>query len=475
MSTITFNGLGSGLQIDEIVGAVLGAEVAPATARLNRLESSTSEEISALGQLQSSIQQFMDAAEGLDDPDLYISRKAQVDTNDFFSASAKEGAQLGNYDIAVKQLATATKIATVASSVGAEIGEGTLNLLVGTENSLSIDVAEGSNTLADIRDAINDHEGNDFVSAAIIRDDNGERLILTSTQTGSNQEIKLSAQDSDGNDTNRSGLSRLNFDASVANRGQVLQQGQDAELTVDGLSVTRNTNVIDDVIEGLTLTLKAPPNEGETPEAIALAVENDTDKLYSQIDGLVNAYNSLRDFINRQTNVVQVEGSGNLTGALVGDSAVRGLERSMNTILQSTLGEQGGPLGSLIDLGIERNGERGSRDKLLLDEDRVKEALEENFSEIGNLFLGDDGLMGKLNQQIGYFTETGGLLEQRTSGLQDIRKDISVQREALQLRRESIESRLYSQYQAMDRQVAQYSNTISFIQAALTPTRSNNS
>lgn len=474
MPEFRFNGLGSGLDVQQIVEAIRNAEIAPAESRLNRLKEASENEISSLGKLQSALQKFTDTADALNDADLFQSRKANLPSNDYFSASTRDGAQLGSYEIEVRQLATTTKIATVATQKGAAIGEGTINLTVG-DQALSVDIEPDGSTLADIRDAINNHEDNDFVDAAIINDDDGERLVLTTKNTGENEHIAITVDDADGNDSNRRGLSRLVFNSKEPEpgRGKVLQSGQDAELSIDGLVVTRSSNSIDDAIDGVTLTVKAEPENPDDAEPYDLRVENNESKVRSAIKSMVDAYNSLRSVINRETNVVQVEGSENIVGTLVGDSTVRGLERSLDRILQAPLGD-GATLGSLIDIGVERNGDRGSRDKLELDDERLDAALENNFSALAELFVGEQGFSGQLDAQVGALEGSSGILARRTDNLQATRKDANEQLAALELREARVEARLYAQYQAMDSQVAQYNNTISFIEAALMPRNNDN-
>jgi len=117
----------------------------------------------------------------------------------------------------------------------------------------------------------------------------------------------------------------------------------------------------------------------------------------------------------------------------------------------------------LADLGIttQKDG------TLAIDNDKLKTALEKNFDAVGGFFTGETGLMNRLNNRVDGFNQTGGILAQRVSGLEATNADIKAQREKLNLRIESMTTRLYSQFNAMDTLVAQLSNTSSWLENTL--------
>src|SRR5690606_34235783 len=112
-------------------------------------------------------------------------RTATSANEDVFTASATGAIAPGTYDVEVVSLATAQRLASAAFATGggAYVGSGTLTIAVGG-NAFSIDVPADGGTLADIRNAINGATGNTGVTASIINEVGGSRLVLTARQTG---------------------------------------------------------------------------------------------------------------------------------------------------------------------------------------------------------------------------------------------------------------------------------------------------
>ena len=209
MPDLTFTGIGSGLQVSEIVNAIVGAETAPFVSRTNRKEAEITTDISAIGALKSALENVTSSLENLSDVDKYQQRRASG-TDSFIGLNASKDAQVGNYAVNVDALAQAHKIMSAAINSEASVGEGSLNIAVA---GASFDIAvSATDTLSDVRDAINDNVDNDVVIATIVNDDNGQRLIMTSKDTGIANEITTTVTDtgdSDGSDN--VGLSRLAY------------------------------------------------------------------------------------------------------------------------------------------------------------------------------------------------------------------------------------------------------------------------
>ena len=251
---ISFTGLGSGLAVSDIVDALVNAEQAPAESRLNTTEGKLTTDISAVGALKSALEKVQTSMEALGDSDKYQQRSTSG-TDDFISISADEDAQPGGYDVKVNNLATEHKILSQAFDADTAVGEGTMTLTSG-DNSFEIEVSDTA-TLSEIRDAINDSNDNDSINATIITDDSGQHLVMSAKNSGAENEIKIEIADTDGNNTDVNGLSRLAFDtAGVQNASEVIA-AIDASITIDGsLTVSSSSNEFAGVIDGITITAK---------------------------------------------------------------------------------------------------------------------------------------------------------------------------------------------------------------------------
>src|SRR5690606_4915903 len=195
-------GIGSGIDIDSIVKSMVAAERAPKETQLANLEKKTTTQITAIGALKSAISEFQTALGGLNKPELFQARSATSSKPDLVGITASTKAGAGSYQVEVKSLAASSKVAlqSFENSVDqpATFGSGTLPVTVGQQDkSPNIDVDESNNTLAGIRDAINKAGVELGVSATIVTDDTGARLVLSSTATGKGEDITVQATSSD--------------------------------------------------------------------------------------------------------------------------------------------------------------------------------------------------------------------------------------------------------------------------------------
>lgn len=486
-------GIGSGIDIDSIVKSMVAAERAPKESQLANLEKKTTTQITAIGALKSAISEFQTALGELNKPDLFQARSATSSKTDQVGVTASTKAGAGTYQVEVKSLATSSKVALQpfknTAEAPATFGGGTLTFKVG-EKSLEITVDDGNNTLAGIRDAINAGGKEMGLSATIVTDDAGARLVLSSTRTGKGEDITVEGVTTNAGLGNLS-LGALKFDGSIVEpklsdfendpqgyeaamadyrKGPMtLSQAQSAEISVDGLLITSKTNKIEGAIEGVTLDLKA---KTAANEPLTINVAEDKAGVKKQVQSFVDSYNKLIGVINAQTKVTSVgDGKAPVTGALVGDATARTLLGTVRNELVNVQGE--GSLRALADLGIttQKDG------TLKIDDAKLSKAMDNNFAELPALFTGEKGLATRLDEKLKPYTQTGGILEQRNKVMTETISGIDKQREDLNRRVTSLQERLFKQFNAMDLLVGQLSNTSSSLLASLEnlPWAANNS
>ncbi|WP_326430013.1 flagellar filament capping protein FliD [Stutzerimonas frequens] len=465
-------GIGSGIDIDSIVASMVAAERAPKETQLATLEKKTTTQITAVGALKGAISDFQTALGALNKPELFQARSATSSKSDLVGVTASTTAGAGSYQLEVKSLASSSKVALAAipntAEAPARFTSGTFEVSLGvpgippapnTKESFSVTIDENNNTLAGVRDAINTAGKDMGVSATIVTDEYGSRLVLSSSKTGAGRDITVTATGAD--EPGLIGLSALNFDGTsgTGKDARVLASAQSAELYVDGLKVISETNKVDGAIEGVTLDLKA---KTVANEPLTIAVAEDKAGVKKQIQSFVDSYNKLIGVINAQTKVTSVgEDKAPVAGALVGDATARTL---LNTIRNELVNVQGdGALRALTDIGIttQKDG------TLAIDSAKLDKAMAGNFGELSGLFTGDKGLASRLDAKLKPYTETGGILEQRNKAMTETITKIDDQKEALTRRITSLQERLYKQFNAMDLLVGQLSNTSSSLLASL--------
>ncbi len=442
-------GLGSGIDIDSIVSALVSAEKAPKTAQLDRLEKATTAKVSSLGSLKSALSTFSTALSDLNDLSLFNKRTATSSDSSRITASADKTALAGKYSIEVTSLASSSKIAsgTVSGTSSASFATGgSLTVGLGSD-SFNIQVADGA-SLKDVRDAINTQLGEKGITANIVTDPvaNTSQLVLSSSKQGTGNDLTLSVADA-GSD-----LQQL-----VTNMPAAISTAANAVFKVDGLEIQSESNEVSGVIEGVTFNLLT----AEAGKTTTLTIGDNTSAVKTSLKTFVDAYNKLISTTTSLTSVVAVgDGEEPVTGDLVGDATVRSLLSGLRKEFGTTVS---GDIRALSDLGITTD----KSGKLVIDETKLDEVLESNYDAVGEFLAGDSGLLTRLDTSIEGYIKTGGILEQRVSGLQSTLKNVDDQREALDLRISKIQTRLYAQYNAMDALVAQLSSTSESLASAL--------
>ena len=461
--SIAFTGIGSGVQISEIVDAIVGAERAPFESSLNRRQAALTTDISAVGALKGGLQSVLDSIESLASADKYQQRTTSG-ADDFVSLSSTKSAEVGSYSVKVDQLASAHKLVSAGIDSSEAIGEGTLTLESGS-NSFDITVSSTA-TLSDIRDSVNESTDNDSITATIITDDNGQHLVFTSKETGLENAIKVTVDDvSDANNTDNLGLSRLAYDAdsgspTFATNLNQTNAAKDAIITIDGsLVVTNSTNEFVDAIDGITITAKKV-HEIDDDISTASVTENNSN-IKAGIELFIKSYNELVD-LGKQLGQAGSDGAG----PLAGDSLLRGVMGKLRQELSSSFSSSGDDKLSLNQLGVhtDRYG------KLSLDTEELDELIQSDVDGIQNFFVGSDstpGFAASFKTLTEFYTESDGIIQGRIDSKNRQLTKLDDERVAFSRRIDALESRLLSQYNAMDLLVANLNSTSSYLQQQL--------
>jgi flagellar hook-associated protein 2 len=423
MATITSLGVGTGLDLENIVSSLMEIERQP-LARLQSKESIINAQISAYGAFKSKLADFQSAMEALGSASAFKQFQATSQDEELFSASADSDAVAGEYSINVVALAQRDKLASAAFSDTDSIGQGTLSISVGAE-SFDVVIDSTNDSLAGIRNAINNASANTGVSASIITDDAGSRLILTSDDTGTENALSISvSDDSDGNNSDSSGLS-----AFVNANMTTVTSATDAVVEIDNFTVTSSSNTISGAIEGVSITAKAMGSS-------TLSITRDDEAILESVKEFASAYNSLMTEIKSQRS-----------GQLEADSTLLTIERQIRDVFNSGSAISGSSFRYLVEAGVslDKNGE------MKVDEEQVTSLLDSDFSSFVNLFSAEgEGYANRLDSLADGWLQTDGLIDSREVGLNARLDTIDRQRDRMEARLATTEERIRAQYAAMD-------------------------
>lgn len=467
----------SGLDVASIVSQLMAVERRP-LAQMQQREDAIKSRITAYGTLKSGVSSLADAVRALAKPATFSAFTGKVDEAGVAAVSVSSNAVAASYDFEVAELAGNQKLASgrVASS-STDVGSGTINIEFGRYDSggntftanadkpaFSVAIGSGAKTLADVRSAIN--AANKGVTASIINDGSGSRLVLTSNDTGEVNGLRISVTDDDGNNTDAAGLSALAFDPTVASGpGRNLTQlsaATNASLTIDGLPITSASNQLTTAIDGVTISLT-----GTTSGPARLTVGRDTAAISTSIQGFVKAYNDL----NKTTrDLTFVDTTAKSAGKLQGDSSVLMVQSRLRALVTESSADAASPTQRLSDVGIAMQKD-GS---LVVDQAKLDKALASDLAGVVSLFDGTGttassivvstgGIAGKLNTLLQDFLNTDGVLSQRTSALNASIKRIDEQQSRFEIRMTQVEKRYVQQFSNLDRMLAGMNSLSTFI------------
>tara|TARA_R110001583_G_scaffold26571_4_gene95769 strand:+ start:11460 stop:13508 length:2049 start_codon:yes stop_codon:yes gene_type:complete len=389
MSSITSTGLGSGLDINSIVTAIVDAEKDPAQSKILSSSAEATAKISAYGILNSELSAFKSSFSSLGLNSTFSAATATSSDSDILDTTLGIGAESGSWEFEVEQRAKAQTIVTSSansySEATSEVGTGEITFRYGTYNddgSFSVNpdqaietltIDSSNNTLDKMRDAIN--EGDYNVSASIINDGSNYRLVLTNKETGEENAMEMTVVDTDGGNDDTTGLSAFTYSATTKHLNET-STAQDAKIIMNGIEITRSSNAITSVIEGVTLNINGETEVGKT---VKLTINKDTSQVEEQLQAFVENYNNT---ITQMNTLTAYSGDGTSDGALNGDSTVRYIKNQMRGVLNTTLSHIGGAVQSFADLGMLTN-----RDGTLsLDETMLSDILENDIESVANFF-----------------------------------------------------------------------------------------
>jgi len=446
--SISVGGLASGLDTNGIIEQLLALQQQPIV-KLQQREADYQVKLSAYGSLQSSLSSLKSAMENLESVSDLTSFLATSGDTDLFDASAREAAAPGSYSITVTQMAKVHKLTSGAFSEEELVGEGTIHLKVGSGSAVDITVSD-TDIIDDVAQAINDAEAG--VQAAVIFDGTDYFLTLAADETGAENVINLTVTDTgDSNNTDMNGLSRLVYDQGVTENLSQAQGAADSIITVDGVTdIHRDTNTIDDVIEGVTITLKSDSGTD------TLTVSRDTSAVVSKIDSFVSAYNAVLDFFDTYQGY---NPDSETAGVLLGDATTNSIRnRLWNMVTDTVPGIES--FDRLADLGITLNDEG----HLEVDSSTLDDAIDDHFDHVVQFFTqsteGSEGFAVRMADALdAILKSTDGTLAARTDGIQNSIDVIQDQIERTEMRIYAWETRTRAEFEALELLLAQYQTT----------------
>ena len=461
MATISSPGIGSGIDVSSIVSQLVAIDKAPLT-QLQATAKATQTKLSTYGTIKSQFSALSDAASKLGSASGWNAVSATSSNASAIGVTVSAGTAATSLTMEVSQLAKAQSAASSAVPSGTAMGSGSMTIELGAWNGnsftagsatpVSITIEAGKDSLTDIAAKINSASAG--VTATVLKDASGERLLMRSKDTGAENGFRISVADDDGNNTDGNGLSRLAFDPGSGSGMTQTQAGQNALATINNVSISSASNLLSDTLPGMSIQLSQV-----TTSPVELTVSKDTEKIRANVQAFVDAYNTINTTLSNATKYDSATGT---SGALQGDSTATGLQNALRSMMRSVTGSA--TFTRLSDVGIEFQTGGG----LSIDSTKFDSALG-NLDALESLFTidtGNDTSKGfglKIKAFASGLIDTGGTIANRSDALQNAINRNTEDQERVTERAARAEVRYLAQYSAMDANVAQMNALNSYI------------
>lgn len=465
----------SSIDVQSVVSQLMQVERRPVN-QLSRKSSAYETQLSVIGTLKNNIADFQTAVRGLKDTGSFQSFNATSSDTSTFTATAGANATTGTYSLNVSSLAQAQQLvaggqlsssATIGSGAATtlsfdfgRIAGGTLDTATGVYTGASftsngngiqtVTIDASNNTLEGIRDAVN--SARIGVTASIINDGGSTpyRLAFSSSASGVENSMSIAV---DGDAALTSLLSH--HPAGTQHLSETLT-AQNANFTLNGVAITKPSNTVSDVVQGVTLSLTKV-----TTAPVNLTVTKDTAAINAAANTFITKYNALMTDLKSLSAFAR---SGAAAGGLAGDPAVRQMINELTTIISGTV--SGGEFATLTSIGITTRPGVG----LALDTTMFNSAIDNNLTDLANLFTSNEGFATKLDAWAS--TSMNITLTARTSNINDAIKAITNEIDLREIRLASLEKRYTAQFTNLNVVLAGMSSQQTFINQAF---RQNNS
>ena len=454
MAGLSAPGLGSGLDVNNLVTQLVAAERSPVEQRISRTQTGIDSKLSALGVLRGVLSTLQSSVGALRTETQVLARRAVSSDPTILRATASTTAPVGTYSVEVLSLATTHKLVSepYAGGSGSLVGTGELTF---TQNGQEFVVAATAGmTLAQLRDAINTAPDNRGVRASIVQADDGARMVFTAAASGSAQAINVQVRPPNG------ALNILEYNPGQG-QGQtppmsVLSAAADAQVKIEGFAVSAAGNTVAAAIEGVTLDLLTS-KPGTT---VTVTVSPDVASVKEKIAKFVTDYNNAAGTMASQRSF---DGGTRKAGPLLGDSTLLGVESRMRRDITGVIQPLPGSPSTLSAIGIGF----GVDGRLVINDGKLTAALQSDAAGVAKVLAGDGGIAKRLYDTIEGAIGLGGQVVGRTDSLQTQRRDLQKQREALEVRMQLVEASYRRQFGALDAMLTDMQSTGRYLAGAL--------
>lgn len=444
-SSSSSSGLGAGIDVTSLVNQILQADRAPEQLWQSQ-QTDLQSQASALNTINSYLSDFSAKTNALKDSFGTLASKSVTSSQPgVLGATAQTSAAAGTHTVVVTNTATTSSYYTDVVPTGGTFANGTLNIQVGQGTANPVTIDSTNNTVQSLASYINNRSQTLGVTANVVNDAGGSRLVLVGNTAGAPGDLTLT------------GSLNLASDNSVLGTTKIA--GTNATFTLDGVPLTSTSNTVNNVISGVTLNLLSSSNG----TAVQLDVAPNTTGAVNAVNAFVSSYNTLISAINAQFAVT----AGSTAPPLEANASLRQLQSDLLSNVTYTLSGNNG-LTSLASLGIDMNNDG----TLTVDSSQLTNVVQNNFPDFQNFFQSADasnqGFAAHLGSTLLSLTDpTQGLLNIELTQNTATQHMLTNQINDFEDRLAVTQQQLTAQYSQMNTALETYSTTMSQIQSEL--------
>jgi flagellar hook-associated protein 2 len=437
-SPITFSGFNN-IDFNMILNGIMQQASQP-LAIIQTRQTAIRSQVTSFDLLRNRVQEMLDAAEDLADPQAVQGLAGTSSDPDAVGISTSSQAVAGQYDIVVNALARAQVTAsasTVPDSNTTVVASGGAITINGVAVAIAGDV-----TLQGLAAAINDTADAGVTAAVVRTGTNAYKLVLSSTDSGADGAFTFT-----NGLTGGAGISFTDTDNNGTIGDSVEDnavQASDASLLVNNIPVTGASNTFEDVVPGVTLTVrKADPDA-----TVQISIAPDSSALETKIDTFVESYNTTVKFLNEQRTAA---GTGDMT-SIGREPLLRQLHNTLRTELSGAHGA--GVYTRLSEIGITFT----ITGTIELDKDRLSDAVAQDGDALRELFSGADGVFVGVQSALEVYTQANGFISDLKDRLSDQIKSMDGQIAEMQSRLALQREGLLREFIAADQAISRLKN-----------------
>lgn len=366
---------------------------------------------------------------------------------DYVTATADGNASVGTNTVKVNRLANSDSLVSNRVNSADDFGSfsGTFEFTIainGDSRTLSVELDDTETyqqAMQKIADAVNKED--DFkISASVVKDTSSTaRLSFNTSGLGEDNKIVFSNGTGnllaniglDENVINPNSATRVAFDNTNAGYRKANIADLNSESEVNGITVIRSTNTLEDVINGFKFNLNKVHESGK--EAETLSSEIDVDGVASILQPLLDAYNSTLALVNNNKSMRR------------GDASANSLYSSLRALPSTRV--SGLDIGSpdfLTVIGIKPDSAGNLK---ISDKDALKKVLEDDPQKIANLFTSSDGFIAKLENITSSLKGDKGIIKSKKDSLVKQIESYDKRYDQLKLRIDTQANNLRKQYE----------------------------